>query len=126
MSHFRLQHNYERTSEESIFTKIIKRELPATIIYEDDKALVIKDLYPQAPVHLLAIPKKQIGSISEMSDEDIELMGYMMKVIRDVAKQENLEMGYRVVSNNGIHACQAVYHVHFHILAGKQLSGQVN
>ncbi|KAF1740095.1 hypothetical protein MXB_3955 [Myxobolus squamalis] len=125
MSDFRLLHNPELSAEESIFTKIIKREIPATFIYEDE-AVVIKDRYPQAPVHLLAIPKKQIGSISEMSDEDIELMGHMMKVIRDVAKKENLEMGYRVVSNNGVHACQAVYHVHFHILAGKQLSGHVN
>ncbi|KII72138.1 Histidine triad nucleotide-binding protein 1 [Thelohanellus kitauei] len=110
---------------DSIFTQIIKKKIPSKIIYEDDKTIVIEDISPQAPVHLLAIPKKQIKSLSEVEDQDLELMGHLMKVIRDVSKKAGLGSGYRVVTNIGEHACQSVNHIHFHILGGKQMSGDM-
>ncbi|KAF0988111.1 hypothetical protein HZS_8001 [Henneguya salminicola] len=112
----------ECSQKESIFTAIINRKLPATILYEDDLAIVIEDKYPQAPVHLLVIPKKPIESISHIQDDDIMLMGHLMKVVRDVARQQKLQSGYRVVVNTGSDACQAVFHLHLHILAGRKLS----
>lgn len=106
---------------DSVFSRIIRREIPGDFVYEDDRAVVIKDIMPRAPVHLLVIPKKQIRSVATLQDEDIELMGHLVKVARDVARQQHLDKGYRLVINTGEHACQVVFHLHIHILAGRQL-----
>ncbi len=105
----------------TIFQKIIDREIPAEIVYEDDQCLAFKDIAPQAPIHVLVIPKKQIRSVANVVDEDADLLGHLFKVIRDVARQQGLENGYRVVTNVGVEGGQSVDHLHFHILGGRQL-----
>ena len=84
-----------------LFCKIIEGEIPSQCLYEDDKVYVFKDIDPQAPVHFLVIPKKHIDSLDAMEDEDSELIGYVFKKIRDLAREEGLENGYRVVHNIG-------------------------
>ena len=106
----------------TIFQKIIDREIPAEIVYEDDQCLAFKDIAPQAPIHVLVIPKKQIRSVANVVDEDADLLGHLFKVIRDVARQQGLENGYRVVTNVGVEGGQSVDHLHFHILGGRQLA----
>lgn len=105
----------------TIFTRIINREIPADIVYEDDLCLAFNDINPQAPVHVLLIPKKEIASTDDVADEDKELVGHLFTVIRDLAKQLGLGDGYRVVSNCGPNACQEVAHLHFHIIGGRQM-----
>ena len=90
-------------------------------MYEDDKIYVFKDIDPQAPVHFLVIPKKHIDSLDVMDDEDGELIGYVFKKIRDLAKEQGLKDGYRVVNNIGEDGGQSVKHMHFHVLGGRSL-----
>ena len=104
-----------------LFTKIINREIPADIVYEDDKCLAFKDINPQAPVHILLIPKKNISSTQEIKLEDQELMGHLMIKVPEIAKQLNLST-YRLVVNTGKDAGQTVFHLHIHILGGRKLS----
>jgi histidine triad (HIT) family protein len=106
----------------SIFTKIINREIPATIIYEDEQCLAFRDLRPQAPTHVLLIPKKEIASIDAIAPEDQALIGHLWLAIPKIAQQEGLSAGYRVVVNNGPEAGQTVDHLHFHILGGRALN----
>ena len=107
----------------SIFQKIIDREVAADILYEDDRALAFRDIAPQAPVHILVIPKQPLLSLAVASDEDRELLGHLLLVIRDVAKQEGLdEAGFRVVANNGEQGGQVVPHLHFHLLGGRPMN----
>ena len=107
----------------TIFTKIINREIKAQIVYEDDKCLAFRDINPQAPVHILLIPKKEISSMNELTEADSALMGHLMLTVPKIAKQESIDQrGYRVVINNGAHAGQSVDHIHLHILAGRALS----
>lgn len=108
-------------SEKTIFQKIIDREIPSTIEYEDDKCIVIHDINPQAPTHLLLIPKKLISRIGEATSEDTETLGYLMARIPELAKKFGWDDGFRVVLNNGSHAGEIVPHLHIHLLAGKQL-----
>ena len=108
--------------DRTLFEKIIAREIPADIIYEDDTALAFNDIAPQAPVHFLVIPKKPITMIEKAEDADEELLGHCMLVARKVAKERGLDKGYRLVLNNGVEGCQSVYHIHIHVLGGKQLS----
>ena len=108
-------------SEKTIFKRIIDKEIPADIIYEDDQCLVFRDVSPQAPTHVLIIPKKEIASLAMIADEDQALIGHLTLVIRDVAKQLGLASGYRVVVNCGAEGGQAVDHLHFHLLGGRQL-----
>ncbi|XP_049906741.1 histidine triad nucleotide-binding protein 2, mitochondrial isoform X3 [Epinephelus moara] len=95
----------------TIFSKVIDKSIPADIIYEDDKA----------PVHFLVIPRVPIPRISEVKDDDAELLGHLLVVAKNVAKQESLKEGYRVVINDGKHGAQSVYHLHIHVLGGRQM-----
>ena len=106
---------------ESIFEKIIRREIPAKIIYEDDQTIAIEDINPQAPAHYLVIPKKPIERISDISAEDISLMGTLIDCARKIAKEKGFE-DYRLVFNNGAGAGQTVFHIHLHLLAGRPMA----
>ncbi|KAM3610315.1 uncharacterized protein V6R79_002238 [Siganus canaliculatus] len=106
----------------TIFSKIIDKSIPADIIYEDEKCLAFRDISAQAPVHFLVIPKIPIPRISEAKDDDAELLGHLLVVAKNVAKQESLNEGYRVVINDGKHGAQSVYHLHIHVLGGRQMT----
>ena len=108
--------------EKTIFKKIIDKELPAEILYEDERCLAFNDVAPKAPVHVLVIPKKEIASIDAMDNKDAELLGHLWMVIRDLAAQLELNSGYRVVVNCGEQGGQSVDHLHFHLLGGRMLS----
>lgn len=105
-----------------LFCKIIEGEIPSDCLYEDDEVYVFKDIDPQAPVHFLVIPKKHIDSLDEMEDADGPLIAHVFQVIRDLAKREGLEKGYRVVHNIGEDGGQSVKHMHFHVLGGRSLN----
>lgn len=107
---------------DTIFGKIIRREIPADIVYEDDLVLAFKDVAPQAPTHILVIPKKPIPRLSEADAEDATLMGHLMMTVKKVAEQANLSNGYRVVINNGEDAGQSVDHLHLHILGDRSMT----
>lgn len=105
-----------------IFCQIVKKELPAAIIYEDEKFIAFKDINPIAPIHYLIIPKKHIISINHLEPEDKELMGELFLVAKKIAKNEGLaEKGYRLVFNVGKDSGQVVDHLHLHLLGGKKL-----
>ena len=106
----------------TLFEKIIKREIPADIIYEDDISIVIKDINQQAPTHLLIIPKKVIPKLSDANQEDQEILGHLMLVATKIAKQLDLDDTFRMVINNGAKAGQSVFHLHLHLLSGRVLS----
>ena len=108
--------------ENCLFCKIVAGDIPSTKVYEDDTVLAFRDIAPQAPTHILVIPKSHIGSVAEVSAENSAVVAHIFEVIAKVAAQEGLEGGYRVVSNCGDHAGQTVKHLHFHILGGKQLA----
>ncbi|XP_051807352.1 histidine triad nucleotide-binding protein 2, mitochondrial isoform X2 [Acanthochromis polyacanthus] len=105
----------------TIFSKVIDKSIPADIIYEDEKCLAFRDISPQAPVHFLVIPRVPIPRISAAKDDDAELLGHLLVVAKNMAKQESLEEGYRVVINDGKHGAQSVYHLHIHVLGGRQM-----
>ncbi len=104
----------------TIFQKIIDREIPADIVYEDDRALAFRDINPQAPVHILVIPKQPIAKVADMAEGDRELIGHLVWVARGVAKDEQLD-DFRLVVNNGSGAGQTVFHLHVHLLGGRGL-----
>ena len=107
----------------TIFAKIIRREIKAEIIYEDDLCLAFKDVHPQAPTHVLLIPKKEIRSLAELQSTDAALMGHLMVKASEVAKNLGIaEEGYRLVANTRAFGGQTVNHLHFHILGGRPLS----
>jgi histidine triad (HIT) family protein len=106
---------------DTIFGKIIRREIPADIIYEDDLALAFKDVTPQAPTHILVIPKQPIPQISLAEDSDRELLGHLLLTAKKVAQQVGLKNGYRIVINNGEDGGQTVYHLHLHILGDRPM-----
>lgn len=109
-------------AEPTIFSKIIDKEIPADIVYEDDKALAFKDINPQAPVHLLIIPKKPIASVNDIEEQDAALVGHLYIVAAKLAEQHGFAKdGYRCVMNCNEHGGQTVYHIHLHLLAGKPL-----
>jgi len=110
------------TMPKTIFKRIIDREIPATIIYEDDRCLAFEDVNPQAPVHILVIPKQEIPSLAELSEDDAALAGHLLIVVQKLAAQRNLSDGYRVVVNCGPHAGQTVPHLHYHLLGGRNFS----
>lgn len=105
-----------------IFCKVAKKEINSKILYEDDKVVVFDDLHPHAPSHKLIIPKKHISSLNELTPEDTELMGHIVLTAQRMARELGLTEGYRLVSNCGPHAGQSVFHIHFHLLGGRQLS----
>jgi histidine triad (HIT) family protein len=106
----------------TIFTKIINREIPADIVYETDDVLAFRDIHPQAPVHVLVIPKRPVESIAHAGPEHEALMGRLLLAAAEVARVEGVaEEGYRVVTNIGQHGGQSVFHLHLHVLGGRQL-----
>jgi histidine triad (HIT) family protein len=109
-------------AEKTIFQRIIDKEIPAKIIFEDDQCLAFHDIAGQAPTHVLVIPKRPITSVAEIADSDADLLAHMWLVIRDLAKQLGLEKGYRVVVNCGRDGGQSVDHLHFHLLGGRQMA----
>ncbi|MBD1834286.1 histidine triad nucleotide-binding protein [Cyanobacteria bacterium FACHB-472] len=108
-------------STDTIFSKIIRREIPADIVYEDDLALAFNDIQPQAPVHILVIPKKPIPQLADAESQDHALMGHLLLTVKRVAEQAGLSNGYRVVINNGDDGGQTVPHLHLHILGKRQM-----
>ena len=106
----------------TLFEKIINKEIPAEIIYEDDISIVIEDINPQAPTHLLIIPKKVIHKLSDASTEDQDILGHLMLVAGKIAKQLELDETFRLVINNGAKAGQSVFHLHLHLLSGRSLN----
>lgn len=107
----------------TIFAKIIAGEMPADRVFENDRILVIKDLFPKAPVHLLIMPKKAIPNLQSVSSEDLSLVSEMIAVAQRLAEEFEIEEGYRLIVNNGAEAGQSVSHLHFHLVGGKQLGG---
>jgi histidine triad (HIT) family protein len=107
----------------TLFERIVAREIPADIVHETDRALAFRDIDPKAPVHVLVIPKRVIPSVSRAEDGDEALLGHLLLVARDVARQLGLEQGgYRLVLNDGSDAGQTVDHLHIHVLGGRSLS----
>ena len=106
----------------TLFEKIINKEIPAEIIYEDDISIVIEDINPQAPTHLLIIPKKVIPKLSDASTEDQDILGHLMLVAGKIAKQLELDETFRLVINNGAKAGQSVFHLHLHLISGRSLN----
>lgn len=105
-----------------IFCKIISGEISSNKVYEDDKILAFRDISPIAPTHILVIPKRHIASMAEIQSEDSELIGHIFAKIADIAREENISNGFRVVSNCGEPAGQTVFHLHFHVIGGRGLS----
>jgi len=105
----------------TLFEKIIAREIPAAIVYEDDLVLAIRDINPQAPVHVLIFPKKVIPRIGEAQADDRELLGHILLKAAEVAKKLDLKSGYRLVINNGADGGETVPHLHVHILGGRHM-----
>ena len=106
----------------TIFEKIVAREIPAKIVWEDDDAIAFHDANPEAPVHVLIVPKRVIPRIAEATDQDQAVLGRLLLAARDVAKQLNLTGGYRVVINNGPDAGESVPHLHVHVLGNRALA----
>jgi histidine triad (HIT) family protein len=110
------------SNQETIFSKIIRKEIPADIVYEDDLALAFRDINAQAPVHILVIPKKPIAKLSDATPDDQALLGHLLLTVKKVAEQAGLNNGYRLVVNTGEDGGQTVYHMHLHILGGRQMT----
>ncbi len=112
--------------EDCIFCKIIKKEIPSNIVYEDSEIIAFRDINPQAPIHILVIPKKHIASLVELKEDDELLIGKIYTVINKIAKQEGIDKnGFRVIVNCGEDGGQEVQHLHFHILGGKKLGVKI-
>lgn len=105
-----------------LFCSIISGEIPSTKVYEDDRCFAFLDINPQAPVHVLIVPKEHIGSVNELSEENVDVVAHIFSVIPGIAAALGLDNGYRVVSNVGEDGCQSVKHLHFHVLGGAKLS----
>ncbi len=105
-----------------LFCKIVAGDIPSTKVYEDEYVYAFRDINPQAPTHILVIPKAHIGSVAEITAENSGVVAHIFEVIPQIAAAEGLAKGYRVVSNCGADAGQTVFHLHFHILGGKALS----
>lgn len=106
-------------SPDCIFCRIIRGESPARIVHEDEQAVALEDINPQAPVHLLVVPRKHIGGLSDAQGEDAALLGHLQLVAAQLARQRGIESGYRTVLNSGRGAGQSVFHLHLHVLGGR-------
>jgi histidine triad (HIT) family protein len=104
---------------DTLFGKIITREVPADIVYEDERCLAFKDIDPQAPLHVLVIPKHAVAKLADAKEEDEALLGHLLRVANRVAREQGHGEAYRVVVNNGAGAGQSVFHLHLHVLAGR-------
>ncbi len=109
-------------AEQTIFSKIIAREIPADVVYEDDLCMAFRDADPQAPTHILIIPRKPIAKIADATGEDRALLGHLLLKAGDIARAENVGENFRLVVNNGADAGQSVFHLHVHLLAGRALA----
>ena len=107
---------------ETLFSKIIDRVIPADIVYEDEQCLAFRDINPQAPLHILVIPKQQIAKITDANTDDQLLLGHLLLKAGEIAKQEGYGDAFRLIINNGASAGQTVFHLHVHILAGRDFS----
>ena len=105
-----------------LFCKIVAGEIPSQTVFEDDSSIAFKDLNPQAPTHLLIVPRKHIPSLGAAGDEDSALLGHLQQVARDLAKRGGLDAGFRLVTNSGRGAGQSVDHLHYHLLGGRRLT----
>ena len=108
--------------EPTIFKRIIDREIPAKIVYEDDLCLAFEDIKPQAPTHVLIIPRKEIPSVDDLAEADVPVVGHLLLVAQKIGRQLGLADGYRLVTNCGKDAGQEVMHLHFHLLAGRPMT----
>ena len=109
-------------SEDCIFCKIIRGDIPAELLYQDDDVLAFSDISPQAPTHMLVIPKKHISAPRDIGESDEALIGKLVRVGTDLAKEQGLSDGFRLVMNNGERAGQTVFHIHMHVLGGRTLT----
>lgn len=109
----------------TIFGKIIKREIPADIVFENERIIVFKDIYPAARVHLLIVPKKEIKDLQSVSAEDLPLISEMVSIAQLLAKQFKIEDGYRLITNNGTPAGQTIFQLHFHLIGGSPLGSLI-
>ena len=108
-------------AEKTIFKRIIDKEIPADVVYEDDSCLAFRDIAPQAPVHIIVIPKKELRSTNDIAEEDASLIGHIYTVIAKLAADNGIaDSGYRVVTNCGPDACQTVPHLHYHLIGGRK------
>ncbi|XP_070792141.1 adenosine 5'-monophosphoramidase HINT2 [Pituophis catenifer annectens] len=105
----------------TVFSRILDGSIPAHVLYEDDQCLAFRDAAPQAPVHFLVIPRRPLARISQVAESDAQLLGHLLVVASQTAKAEGLSEGYRVVINEGKHGAQSVYHLHLHVLGGRQM-----
>jgi histidine triad (HIT) family protein len=112
-----------KEAQVTIFTKIMNREIPSQIVYEDEKCLAFKDVNPQAPVHVLLIPKREIATMNDVTISDQDLLGHLMVKVPEIAKMLGIsETGYRTVVNTNAQAGQTVFHIHIHIIGGRPMS----
>ena len=109
---------------DTLFTKIINRDIPADIVFEDEQCLAFRDIAPQAPMHVLLVPKKPVPMVSEAAASDQQLLGHLLLKAAEIAAAEGYGDAFRVVINNGEKAGQTVFHIHLHILGGRDLSWQ--
>lgn len=112
--------------EKDLFCKIIAKEIPADIVYEDDHLLAFRDIHPKAPAHVLVVPKKHISKLNDATEADADLLGRIVLAANLIAKQEGIsESGYRLIANTGSDGGQEVFHVHFHVLGGRPLGRMI-
>lgn len=109
----------------TIFGRIIKGELPCEKVFENEQVLAFNDIHPQAPVHILIVPKKEIPDLQSVEPEDYPLICEMIEVAQTLAKKFGIEKGYRLLTNNGAGSGQAVFHLHFHLIGGRRLSDEL-
>ena len=108
--------------DDCLFCKIVKGEIPSTVVYQDEQVMAFRDINPVAPTHILVIPKKHIASTNEVSEEDEQLLGHMLTVVKPITDKEGItESGYRLMINTGKDANQVVFHLHLHILGGHRM-----
>ena len=109
--------------DNNIFAKILRGEIPSDLVYEDDQCLAFRDITPQAPAHILVIPKAQVAMLADAGEGDKAMLGHLLWVTGEIARQEGFDQdGFRVVINNGARANQTVFHLHVHVLAGRDMS----
>lgn len=107
--------------DDCLFCKIIKGDIPVDFIYQDEKIVAFKDIDPQAPVHLLLIPREHIESVDDINHENSHLIGHIFEIANSLAKENGLSKGYRIVNNCKVHGGQSVDHIHFHLIGGRQM-----
>ncbi len=112
--------------EDCVFCKIINKEIPSDIVYEDEKVIAFKDINPATPIHILVIPKKHIATLLDVTEEDSILIAHIYQVINKIARENGFaENGFRIIANCGKDSGQEVMHIHFHILAGRKLGDKI-